>query len=70
MSLGRAEQVADDLFMEQVRVTKSIPYGAEPLLGYLLGCEYEVKNLRILLLGYANEPTRKSVWERMRSSYV
>lgn len=69
-SLGRAEQVADDLFMEQVRVAKSVPYGAEPLLGYLLGCEYEVKNLRILLLGYANEPTRKSVWERMRSSYV
>ena len=70
VSLGRAEQVAEDLFMEQVRRARSIPYGAEPLLGYLLGCEYEVKNLRILLSGYAIAPSGGSVWERIRSSYV
>ena len=70
VSLGRAEQVAEDLFMEQVRRAKSIPYGAEPLLGYLLGCEYEVKNLRILLLGHAMPHSAKSIWERMRISYV
>ena len=70
VSLGEAEQAADDLFMEQARVAKSIPYGAEPLLGYLLGCEYEVKNLRILLSGYAAARADGSVWERIRSSYV
>ena len=47
-----------------------IPFGAEPILGYLLAVEYEVKNLRILLAGYGISLPRDTVRERMRSSYV
>ncbi len=69
-SLGEAELAADDLFMERLRDARAVPYGAEPLLGYLLGTEYEVKNLRILLSGYSISLPRKTVRERMRESYV
>ena len=69
-SLGEAELVADNLFMERLRDARAVPYGAEPLLGYLLGTEYEVKNLRILLSGYSISLPQKTVRERMRDSYV
>lgn len=69
-TFGQAERVADDLFMEQVRRAHQIPYGAEPLLGYLLGSEYEVKNLRIALSCNFADESRKSCLERIRSSYV
>ena len=69
-SLGEAELAADNLFMERLRDARAIPYGAEPLLGYLLGTEFEVKNLRILLSGYSISLPQKTVRERMRDSYV
>ena len=52
-SIGQIELAADNFFMEQIREARRIPYGAEPLLGYLLATEYEVKNLRILMSGYS-----------------
>ena len=69
-SLSKAELAADDFFMDRLGLARGIPYGAEPLLGYLLGVEYEVKNLRILLSGYSISLPPKTVRERMRSSYV
>lgn len=69
-SLSAVELAADQIFMERVRHARSVPYGAEPLLGYLLGVEYEVKNLRILLSGYSIGLSPKNIRERMRIGYV
>lgn len=69
-SLMAVELTADEIFMDQVCRARAIPYGAEPLLGYLLGVEYEVKNLRILLSGYSIGLSPKNIRERMRIGYV
>ena len=47
-----------------------VPYGPPPLIGYLLGSEYEVRNLRILLAGLEAGLPAATLRERMRESYV
>ena len=69
-SIGAVERACDNFFMSTVRSARMIPYGAEPLIGYLLATEYEVKNLRILLSGLEISLSQKEIRERMRISYV
>ncbi len=69
-SLGEIETAADDHWMRLLQELRMEPYGAEPLMGYLLGSEYEVKNLRILLAGYAAGLSQEQLRERVRLSYV
>ncbi len=69
-SLGAVERACDNFFMSTVRTARMIPYGAEPIVAYLLATEYEVKNLRILLSGHEISLSQKEMRERMRQSYV
>lgn len=69
-TLGAVERACDNFFMTTVRTARMIPYGAEPIIAYLLATEYEVKNLRILLSGHEISLSRKEIRERMRMSYV
>ncbi len=69
-SLGKVERACDDFLMQTVREARMIPYGAEPIIAYLLATEYEVKNLRILLSGHEISLPQKEIRERMRISYV
>ncbi len=69
-SLGAVERACDNFFMSTVRSAHMIPYGAEPILAYLLATEFEVKNLRILLSGREIALSQKEIRERMRISYV
>lgn len=64
------ERAADDGVMELAREAKLVPLGAEIPIGYLIGREYEVKNLRILLAGKSVGLSTDAVRERMRLSYV
>lgn len=68
--LGAVECACDNFFMSTVRTARMIPYGAEPIIAYLLATEYEGKNLRILLSGHEISLSRKEIRERMRMSYV
>lgn len=70
LSLVQLERVADDVLMELAREAKAIPLGAEVLIGFLIGREYEVKNLRILLAGKSIGLDANALRERMRLSYV
>ena len=56
--------------MQRIREARLIPYGAPPLIGYLLGSEYEVRNLRIVLAGVEAGLPMQTVRERIRESYV
>ena len=69
-SLAALERAADDNFMETAREAKMIPLGAEIAVGFLIGREYEVKNLRILLAGKSIGLPADALRERMRLSYV
>ena len=69
-SLSAAQTAADNQWMERIREAKMVPYGPPPLIGYLLGSEYEVRNLRILLAGLEAGLPAATLRERMRESYV
>ena len=69
-TMAALERVADDELMEVAREAKLVPFGAEILVGYLIGREYEVKNLRILLAGKSVGLGSDALRERLRLSYV
>ena len=69
-TLAALERAADDDLMETAREAKLVPVGAEIPVGYLIGREYEVKNLRILLAGKSVGLPVDALRERMRLSYV
>ena len=69
-SLQEIEHRADDFYMERARAAASVPFGAEVAIGYLVGVEYAVKNLRILLSGKRAQATTDTLKGRLRQSYV
>lgn len=69
-TLTEVERAADNYFMALVREAKTYPYGAEVLLGYLLACEYESRNLRIILAAFEAGLPVQTVEERIRDCYV
>ncbi len=69
-TLAGLELASDNAFMDLAREAKMIPYGAEIPVGFIIGREYEVKNLRILLAGKSVGLPTASIRERMRLSYV
>jgi V/A-type H+-transporting ATPase subunit C len=69
-SIGAVERACDHFFMHTVRSARMIPFGAEPIVAYLIATEFEVKNLRILLSGHEISLSQKEIRERMRLSYV
>lgn len=69
-SLTVIEREADNFWMREVKKAKMIPYGVETLVAYLIACEYEVRNLRIVLAGIGVGLSPATVAERIRESYV
>lgn len=69
-TLTEVERAADNVWMETVREAKFVSCGAEVLIGYLLGVEAEIKNLRIVLAGLATGLDGDKIRERIREGYV
>ena len=69
-TLSQIERAADNCMIGAVREAKRAVYGAEMLIGYLLGGEYEVRNLRILLAGMELSHSVEAIRERIRDCYV
>jgi vacuolar-type H+-ATPase subunit C/Vma6 len=47
-----------------------VPFGAEVAVGYLIGVEYAVKNLRILLVAKETGADTATLNGRLRENYV
>lgn len=69
-SLTALGTASDNDLMRLAKEAKSFPIGPEILVGYLIACEYEVKNLRILFAGKSVGLSAQTLRERMRESYV
>lgn len=69
-TLTKVETEADNAWMETVCEAKSVAYGPEILVGYLIATEYEVRNVRILLAGFGVALSAHTIRERIRNSYV
>lgn len=69
-SLSQVERHADDIYMELARSAKSVPFGPEVAVGYLVAVEYEVKDLRIILDAKRAGRTLEDIMRQMRCAYV
>lgn len=50
-NLAQYEKLSDDFLMEYIRKAKLVSLGIEPLIGYILAKEMEIKQIRLILLG-------------------
>ena len=64
------EKYMDDFLIDLVKKSKYTALGPEPLLGYFVGKENEILNLRIILTGKMNNLSGSVIRERLRQSYV
>lgn len=64
------EKLSDDFITEYLKQGKWIPFGIEPLVGYLWAKEVEIKNIRIVLVGKINKLPAEAIRERLRNAYV
>jgi V/A-type H+-transporting ATPase subunit C len=65
------DKVADDLIMKYIRDrTKYVSSGIEPLVGYIIAKETEIKNLRIIFSGKLYNIPQERIEERLRMTYV
>jgi V/A-type H+-transporting ATPase subunit C len=64
------EKLMDNYVIDQFRKAKYISSGIEPLVGFCLAKESEVKTLRFILISKKNYIESEQIKERLRASYV
>ncbi len=64
------EKLSDDYITTFLKQGKWIPFGLEPLVGYLWAKEIEIKNIRIVLVGKINKLPAEAIRERIRDVYI
>lgn len=69
-SMSKFEKLADNYVLSYVRKALFKPMGLEPLVGYLVGKENEIKNARIVMVGKMNGISADAIKERLRDTYV
>jgi len=69
-SLTKLEKASDDIIMNQVKKGKYVSLGIEPIIGYMMAKETEIKNIRIIMVGKINNVSPGIIKERLRDTYV
>lgn len=69
-SLAKLENLSDNFIMSYVKKAHYISFGIEPLIGYLIAKETEIKNARIIMIGKINNISTDIIKERLREAYV
>jgi V/A-type H+-transporting ATPase subunit C len=69
-NLDYFDRLADDFVLDYVRGAKLISIGIEPLVGYMMAKENEVKIVRIILAGKLAGLSSETIRKRLRQSYV
>ncbi len=69
-SLAKFENLSDNFIMSYVKKARYISFGIEPLIGYLVAKETEIKNARIIMIGKINNISNDIIRERLREAYV
>lgn len=64
------EKAIDDHQMDYSRLAKSMTYGPEVLMNYIISKEAEIKNLRIILVSKLNSLSKEFTLERLRETYA
>lgn len=69
-SMTRFEKLTDDYITEYIKKGRYIALGLEPLVGYLVAKQTEIKNARIIMVGKINNISGEIIRERLREAYV
>jgi V/A-type H+-transporting ATPase subunit C len=69
-SFSFLEKLFDDYLLNFVKKAKYISFGIEPLIGYLVAKEMEVKNLRTVIVGKFNGLFPEIIKGRLREVYT
>lgn len=69
-SFTRFEKLVDNYLISLVKKAKYMPFGVDPLVGYLMAKENEIKNARIIMVGKINNIPSDIIRERLRETYV
>lgn len=69
-SFARLEKLMDDFIIEQFRKAKYLNSGVEPLVGFWLAKEAEIKTLRFILVSKLSHVDTGKIKSRLRVSYV
>jgi len=69
-SLSTYERLLDNYLVNYIKAAKYIIFGVEPLIGYLLAKEHEMKLIRIIVIGKLNDLPADNIRERLRDTYV
>jgi len=69
-SLAVFERLSDNYLMDYIKPVKYLVFGVEPLIGYLLAKEHEMKLIRIIVIGKLNDLPVENIKERLRDTYV
>jgi len=69
-SLTLYERLMDDYIMGFLKSHKYNPLGIEPVIGYLLAKENEIKLVRMIMVGKINRIPNDRIRERLRDVYV
>jgi V/A-type H+-transporting ATPase subunit C len=69
-SLANYEKLSDNYLIDYIKPAKYIVFGVEPLIGYLLAKEHEMRLIRIVVIGKLNELSSEAIKERLRDTYV
>jgi V/A-type H+-transporting ATPase subunit C len=64
------EKYLEDQRMDYVKGALYVPFGIEPIVGYLRAKEAEVKDLRMILTGKVSGMDGEAIKERLRETYV
>ncbi|HBV69152.1 MAG TPA: hypothetical protein DEF04_13985 [Clostridiales bacterium] len=64
------EKLLDNKLMQHVKNAKYVPFGIEPLAGYLIAKDNEIKIARIILAGKLAGISPELIRERLRETYV
>ena len=69
-TLTRYEKLADNYLIDYIKGAKYNKFGPEPIVGYLLAKENEIKLIRIIMVGKINQLPVEEIRERLRDVYV
>ena len=64
------ERWCDNLLIKKIRPQKYNSFTVDPIAAYLIAREYEIKTVRIILLGKLNQLPEEIIRERLREMYV
>ncbi len=69
-SITKLEKLTDDFVISYVKNGKFKFFGVEPIIGYLIAKENELKIIRIIMVGKINNISTEIIRERLREAYV